>query len=322
MSLPRAVGGYFELELRRGREYHQDAIRLNTGRNALEYILKTRRHRKVYIPYYTCEVLLQPILKLGIDFEYYKIDKSFEPLFDFQKIGVDEAFVYTNYFGLKDQYISSISGQVRNLIIDNAQAFFSRPVSGVDTFYSARKFFGVPDGAYLFTDQKSDESFDQDHSSERCAHLLARADSDAETGYPSFLKNEELLDNNPIRKMSRLTQALLGSIDYEEQKKRRQENFYSLHLALKDFNLLPLSLDSEIVPLAYPFLTEDNQLRRRLIDGRVYIARYWQEVRELVNPDSLEYKFTENLLPLPIDHRLGQDDLQHIINLVQHEHQG
>jgi hypothetical protein len=31
------IGGYFELELRKGKEYHTDAIRLNTGRNALEY---------------------------------------------------------------------------------------------------------------------------------------------------------------------------------------------------------------------------------------------------------------------------------------------
>jgi hypothetical protein len=33
-----SIGGYFELELSRGEEYHSDAIRLNTGRNAFEYI--------------------------------------------------------------------------------------------------------------------------------------------------------------------------------------------------------------------------------------------------------------------------------------------
>jgi hypothetical protein len=35
------IGGYFELELRKSDEYHKEAIRLNTGRNALKLILKT-----------------------------------------------------------------------------------------------------------------------------------------------------------------------------------------------------------------------------------------------------------------------------------------
>ena len=33
------IGGYFELELRKGEEYHKEAIRLNSGRNAFEYVL-------------------------------------------------------------------------------------------------------------------------------------------------------------------------------------------------------------------------------------------------------------------------------------------
>jgi len=33
-----SIGGYFELELLRREEYHKNAIRLNTGRNAFEYV--------------------------------------------------------------------------------------------------------------------------------------------------------------------------------------------------------------------------------------------------------------------------------------------
>ena len=55
-----AIGGYFELELNKQGEYHQDAIRLNTGRNALEYIILANNYKKIYIPYITCAVLLQP----------------------------------------------------------------------------------------------------------------------------------------------------------------------------------------------------------------------------------------------------------------------
>ena len=40
------IGGYFGLELLDNGEFHKNAIRLNTGRNALEYILQSNRYKK------------------------------------------------------------------------------------------------------------------------------------------------------------------------------------------------------------------------------------------------------------------------------------
>lgn len=87
-----AIGGYFELELRRGDHYHKDAIRLNTARNCFEYILLARKYRKVYIPYYTCEVMLQPLKRQQVDYEFYSIDWNLEPteIFNLQE---GEAFL-------------------------------------------------------------------------------------------------------------------------------------------------------------------------------------------------------------------------------------
>ena len=106
------IGGYFELELRKGEEYHKNAIRLNTGRNALELILKVGHYSKVYIPYYICDVILEPFHKLKIDYEFYSIDENFEPLFNYNTIKGNEGFLYTNYFGLKDLFISKLYGRM------------------------------------------------------------------------------------------------------------------------------------------------------------------------------------------------------------------
>lgn len=75
-----AIGGYFELEIPQGAHYHKTAIRLNTARNCFEYILRTRAYKKVYIPYYTCDVMLEPIQRLGIGFQYYSIDENLSPI--------------------------------------------------------------------------------------------------------------------------------------------------------------------------------------------------------------------------------------------------
>ena len=151
-----SIGGYFELELSRGEEYHSDAIRLNTGRNAFEYILRAKKYNKVYLPYYTCDVMLEPITKLNLDYEFYFIDSNFVPIFNYSNVQENEVFVYNNYFGICDEQTREVAPHCKNLIIDNSQAFYSKPIKGVDTFYSPRKFFGLPDGAYLYTDKLLD----------------------------------------------------------------------------------------------------------------------------------------------------------------------
>ena len=119
-----AIGGYFSLELNKQKEYHSNAIPLNTGRNALEYILRVRKYSKVYIPYFTCEVLLEPFKRLNIKYEFYHVNTHLAPIFDYNSLAENEGFLCTNYFGLKDKFITEISTRVSNLIVDNAQSFF------------------------------------------------------------------------------------------------------------------------------------------------------------------------------------------------------
>ena len=65
----KEIGVFFELELPQKEEYHSKAIRLNTGRNCLEYILKNNGYKKIYIPFYICNSILEPIRKLNIEYE-------------------------------------------------------------------------------------------------------------------------------------------------------------------------------------------------------------------------------------------------------------
>ena len=117
----------------------------------------------------------------------------------------------------------------KQLIVDNAQAFFASPIEGVDTFYSARKFFGVPDGAYLYTDKFLNVELEQDVSCQRCEHLLRRIDEGAERGYEAFRRNDDALNNQPIKKMSQLTESILMGVDYKIVVEQRRGNFNYLH---------------------------------------------------------------------------------------------
>lgn len=311
-----SIGGYFELEFDKNEEFHRDGIALNTGRNALEYILKANNYEKIFLPYYTCDVILQPIKKLNLDYEFYNINENLEPIFNYIEISDNQCFLYTNYFGLKDSYVREISKSCKNLIIDNAQAFFSLPMLSVDTFYSPRKFFGVSDGAYLFCKNHLFEDIEKDTSYKRMTHLLIRKDISAEQGYLEFKKNEAELDCQSIREMSKLTRSILSAINYNKSAIKRIENFMYLDTYLRNSNFFKWELAEDSVPMVYPYWSDKKNLKNQLIQSEIYSATYWPNVLDWCHPDSLEYKLTKEVVFLPIDHRYSVSDMDFIINII------
>lgn len=307
-----AIGGYFELELRQGEHYHTSALNLSTARNCFEYILRARGYRHIYIPYYTCDVLLEPLEKLSLNYTFYHIDKTLDPV-SLPKLGQDEAFLYTNYYGLKQATVERLASQYGSrLIVDNAQAFFAERLIGIDTFYSARKFFGVPDGAYLYTDCMLQDEIKRDYSYDRMMHLLKRVDMSAEDGYLDFQRSEQQLCNQPIRLMSALTHRILSSIDYESAKKKRRACFRAMERVLGTPGC-SLTIDENAVPMVFPYWSEDPTLRKRLIEHRIYVATYWPNVMKWTNGNAYENELVDKLIPLPLVDKVSVNQINELI---------
>ena len=317
----KAMGGYFGLELSPGHEYHDSALRLNSGRNAFQYILEDRRYGKVHLPLYACQALYQPLSRLGIPYECYRLTPQLEPVLDYNAVKENEALLYVNYFGIKDSFIKKLAGQGFNIIIDNCQAFYSQPSAGYDSFNSPRKFFGVPDGAYLYFGQTPSElrPLPDDYSYERFAHLLERLDRSPEEGYASFLANESVINDLDVKNMSTLTQRMLASIDYRKAYEARRENYSVLHDALADRNEYSAP-DMDCMtgaPLVYPLLVREEKLRERLIRDRIFVACYWPDVLGRVKEGSLEHDLAKYLIPLPIDQRYSKNEMYSLSSLVR-----
>lgn len=313
-----AIGGYFGLELSKGREYHKNSILLNNGRNAIEYVLKANSFDHVFLPYFTCDAVLQPLNNLKIKHSFYYIDENFEPIFNFELLGSKDVFIYTNYFGLKENYIKKLQPIGNQLIIDNAQAFFSKPLPNINTFYSPRKFFGVPDGAYLYSNNKILVKLQKDYSSNRFEHLLKRLDNSAEVGYQFFQDNENELSQQPIKEMANLTQLMLQSINYFKVAELRKNNFNFLNREIGHFNRLKIKDLGSQTPFVYPLLLKNTiKLREELISQKIFTATYWQNVLNEMPRASLEYNFAKNIIHLPIDQRYSLSDMRRVLRIVK-----
>ena len=316
----RAIGGFFELELLdRGSFMHDDGVLLNSGRNALSYVLRSLPDIKhIWIPYYTCDVVWESIRFLGIAHTFYSINEKLE-IQDSIALQAGDYLLYTNYFGVKDCYVQRLAERFGSrLIVDNAQAWYAEPIYGVSTIYSPRKYVGVPDGGIAYCSNGIDiEQFEQDQSFDRCSHLLKRIDLGATDGYLDFKENSRSLAMQPIRRMSKLTERLLRSIDFEVVKQRRKENFLYLCGQLGKANLFCIpDLSSFACPMVYPFLTNNMNLKQKLIDKRVYIATYWPNVYVWAANESVEMEFATQLVSLPCDQRYDRIKMDFIVQRI------
>lgn len=315
----KPIGGFFEFELNKGEEYHKEAIKINTARNALEYILISKKIRKVYLPYYCCEVILEPIHKWSVKYEFYNIDKNFMPFFDFSMIEEGDAFLYINYFGVCDQNVDSITKiNSSKIIVDNSQAFFCLPQNNTDTFYSARKYFGVSDGAYLYTEKKMDIDLPQDYSYDRLEHLIGRIEFGPEESYSHFVKNNLSLSGLPIKKMSKLTQLILSNINYRKIAETRKNNYNYINSFFSKFNQLTITENNFTVPMIYPLLIENGcDLKKYFIKNKIFVPDYWKSVLFKTEKKSFEYNLANDCVFIPIDQRITNSDLDIIINFFK-----
>lgn len=308
----KEIGGYFELDQLANKPYHHDMIELNTGRNALAYLIKAKSIKKVYIPYYLCDSVSGLLDRLLIDYEGYSIDKNFNPLFD-KKLKNGEYLYVVNYFGqISNDVILALKERYGRIIVDNTQSFFQKPIQGIDTIYSLRKYFGLPDGAYLSTDRILKEELEEEKSGHRMNHILGRFEGEASTYYNDFRRNDESFKTLPLKKLSRISRNILGAIDYEAVRLRRNKNFQFLNKSLSASNHLNISVPEG--PFAYPYYAENGtEIRKKLARKKIYIPTLWPNVLQDNDEKSIEYDYTANILPLPCDQRYEKDDMKYIV---------
>ena len=113
-----------------------------------------------------------------------------------------------------------------------------------------------------------------------------------------------------------MSRSILCSIDYESIKQQRRSNYMQLDEQLRNKNGIHLTMDEDAVPMVYPYLTDDATLRQRLIDNRIYVARYWPNVLNWCRPRDIEKTLAKDMIPLPIDQRYGEEDMKKVIETI------
>ena len=118
--------------------------------------------------------------------------------------------------------------------------------------------------------------------------------------------------------MSEISRKIFDSVDLNQIKKKRRENFAYLHKTLHSVNKLNVpSMDQFECPLVYPFLCANTGLKKQLMDARIFVATYWPNVFEWTKPGNLEFELADNVVCIPIDQRYDKEDMEGIVKEIE-----
>ncbi len=317
------IGSFLELSFRSGNEYRggdTGVARLNSGRAAIYHAFRLTGCKSIYIPFYQCDTVRDFLRRKGCDVRFYHIDENFDPV-DLEP--ADDAAVLTvNYFGIMSyERIKSLTSRFKNSIIDNSQAFFARALETSFNVYSARKFIGVPDGAYVLGNgaDKYLSDYPQGYSSDTSAFLLQRIEYGCEgKAYESRMLNEKRIDGEDVSLMSALTRKILDGTDYESIIAKRKENFSYACKIFADVNKIDplIYYDDDCVPMVYPLVCEDDSLLGRMLEGKHFQGHWWSYLLDEMDPDSFEYYLSRYIIPVTVDQRYGKKEIDYIRSLV------
>lgn len=311
----KEIGGYLELEYFHGPEYHQGALALNCARNCLVYLIEARNIETLWLPSYLCSSVRAAAEKAGVQVQEYKVGPDFLPLVNEIELSNNDYLYLVDYYGqISTERLLELKSFANNrVIVDEVQNFFRMPLADTDTLYCCRKFFGVPDGAYLYTTTAINRGLEVDSSRDRFVHLLGRFENSGTAFYKDYQANDHAFNNEPVKAMSPLTHNLLRGIDYSFVANQRNKNFEVLNGEFGNIN--SLELVSPNGAYMYPLLIENGwDLRPKLQKMGLYIPTLWPNSTE---GESIEAYYTRNILPLPIDQRYTEDDMLYMSRAIK-----
>lgn len=312
-------GGFLPLELNEGEEYYNyplnKMIRFNCAKAAISCILDKIEADLVYLPYYLCPNVCKEIEHHKIHIKYYHLDKRLLP--ENVEDKADVCIYLVDYFGVMDKKIAEYVGRIKHakVIIDNSHAFFNKPIISLNIYniYSCKKFFGVPDGAYLISKHLDIDEMPPICSSNNSLYLLECVEHGTNYCYQKKIESDKWLAENHGG-MSVLAKRILEAIDYEKVKKRRYDNFSLYHEAFSKLNLL--NCEDESVPYMYPLNVQRN-IKKELIENKIYVPTLWAQLIDIRFRGDIEYMLSDKTIFLPVDQRYNKNDICFIIEKVK-----
>ena len=303
-------------------------------------------NRKVLLPAYTCDTIITPFKEQGWDCYYYPVDHKLKIDIDAvlalcSKLDFDLMVVHP-YYGMdlsqkEITLLREVHSKGCKLVVDLTQCIFSKQRLDFADYYvgSYRKWFSIPDGAFLEAKTSSSIFVEELHENEGFVSFQMDAmylrglyfSSDNEevksiSRRLNKMANDMVDANVQPHKMAMVSHQLLQKEDVEKNQQRRLNNFRFLFEQLKGIDSCQLLCDDmsriSTAPLYFAiFVSGRSELQAELAAQHIYAPVIWPVVYEEVLVNDVVKDIYDTILAIPIDQRYDLNDMMKIVDIIK-----
>lgn len=284
--------------------------------------------KKAMLPKYTCDTVIAPFQELGYDYQFYPVCNDLT--IDIPK--AKEIFsahhpnliVVHPYFGMdltkqEQDMLEEMHEDGCEIILDLTQCLFSTMRLPFIKYYvgSIRKWFAIPDGAFLETADEMDISgVGNDEIVSLQTKAMTLRGEYFQTGDTNVKDESIRLSHEVERLMTRpitphtiasVSKDLLAFEDVDAQQKIRIENYKRLYEGLKDVKDIELIADISrltTAPLFFPFRVDDiSAMQKKLAKKAIYARLIWEK--------------EDRILTITVDQRYNLSDMDRVIAAIK-----
>lgn len=312
----------------------------NTGRNAIQTVINANSAiKKVYLPAFTCDSVIEPFIKSGLEIKYYSIEKDLTNINGLYQQLIkekDTCFIYLqSYFA--SYSTDMIKENIRNyknavIIEDITHSLFDEITFRNADYYigSIRKWCGIGEGAVICCDEELNLDLSDNELVDYYEKIGRLHKSYFENGCAPEMKLQlrkeydkfnRILENKPIQFISEKAKAIINSLDADYLRNQRRQNYMDMLSLASEFAFIqPIfaKLDKKTVPLYFPFFCgKRDEFKDFAIEHKLYTPIIWPESDYIKNSPYLDKEIYDKILCFPIDQRYGRKNMIRIFEIVK-----
>lgn len=338
----REIGSEFEYKEKMLGSYFSSLVEggylVFSGRTAIETVLRNEpRIRKALLPSYCCDSMIEPFRRVGVSVDFFSVNFDDGMKIELKIPDDFECVLWCNYFGFRvimpDLQDFIARGGI--VIEDITHSLFSIQQHNKQSHYlvaSLRKWAPILCGGFVLTrkgelknspvNTPSAEFLDKKEKAMKlkAEYLTGASSTDKQTFLSLFSgANEWLAENYSGLTIDEYSKEYMNHVDVALHREQRIRNAKVLYAGLinNPYIQFMFPLDDMDCPLFVPVIIKDGKrdaIRNKLVENDIYCPVHWPHPKA-----ACKSNFYEVELSLICDQRYNEDDMQRIVDVLNHE---
>ena len=312
-------------------EYFNDVIKTFMGRDALRIFLYNTKPKKVLIPAYICQEVINEFRRGNCEINYYDINSDFsidcDTIIDKIKANRIDLFYYVVYFGIANN--NSIAKKIKcnctNVkIIEDRAHYLSNDYDLINCdayIYSFRKLLPISEGGGIKSILPLEINFSNLVLSNILPFMMYMKKK--LLGYNDKYNRTSLTNDkfqNSIMPMSKFSSTILEKYDYISEIQFRRNCFNKWIEKLKRAKIKPVFniLEDASIPLGCPIYVENpEKVQEYMRQKKYYLKRHWKLNLTMIEIAPIAFSISNKIITLPIYRGIDENMQENIINLLE-----